>query len=118
MLYLTVFIPKTPTRKGGFMPLSHSTPLHLWAFSLEHGIWLWRNSGLTSANLADVISEFMTDHADGVIVAIVADPSTDEIAQWEERASEAFWSAEEAKRNESPTVTALDGAMENLFGLR
>lgn len=80
------------------MPFDQSTPLHLWAFSLDHGIWLRRHSDLTSANLAEVISQFMTDHTDGVIVAIVADPSTDEIAQWEERASEAFWSAEEARR--------------------
>ena len=82
------------------MPVSQLTPLHLWAFSLDHGIWLWRNSGLTYANLADVISEFMTDHADGVIVAIIADPTDEEIAHWEKRTADAFWAAEKAQRNE------------------
>lgn len=100
------------------MPLSQSTPLHLWAFSLEHGVWLWRNSDLTSANVADVVADFLRDHADGVIVAIVADPTDAEIAQWEERVADAYWEAKEVQNNESPTVTALNGAMENLFGLR
>ena len=100
------------------MPLSQSTPLCLWAFSVEHGVWLWRYDQLTSANLAQVISDFLADHHDGVVVAVIANATPDEIANWEEIARAQYWAAEKAERNESPSVTALNGAMENLFGLR
>ena len=98
MLYLTAFIPKAPTRKGGFMPFSQSTPLHLWAFSLEGGVITLHNPKLVSANLADAISDFLRDHYDGVIFAVIPDPTDAEIAHWEQRTSDAYWAAEKAKR--------------------
>lgn len=100
------------------MPLSQSTPLFMWAFSLEHGVWHWQYENLTTANLANVVSDFLADYPDGVIVSVVADATPEEIANWEERARALYWAAEKAERNESPSVTALNGALDKLFGSR
>ena len=82
------------------MPVSQLTPLHLWAFSLEGGVITFHHPDLVSANLADTISDFLRDHHDGVIFAVIADPTDEEIAHWEKRTADAYWAAEKAQRNE------------------
>ena len=107
------------------MPLSQSTPLYLWAYSVHFGLACFGSplrDGDDHVSQSDFatrkIAGFLNDHFDGVIVAVIANPSESERSYWNDRTESEWQNASQAERNESPTVTALTGAMENLFGLR